>query len=267
MDEKPTHMTRDEIARQVRQQLEAWRCAGIEWLPRATDLPFQLPDEAGMAKGRAGHATGGSLFESAEPPAEQSATTRLIELQVVAERVAGCTRCPELASTRTQTVFGTGPVDPALCFIGEAPGGDEDRQGVPFVGAAGQLLSRIISAMGLKRDDVYIMNILRCRPPGNRQPKPDEARNCREFLDRQLELVKPRFICTLGATAAQNLLGVSTGIGKLRGRFYEYRGIPVICTYHPASLLPSRSPEKKKDVWEDMQLLLKKMGLPIPGRS
>jgi DNA polymerase len=162
-------------------------------------------------------------------------------------------------------VFGVGPFSPELCFIGEAPGADEDRQGEPFVGAAGQLLNRIIAAMGMKREEVYICNILRCRPPGNRTPRSDEAENCREYLDAQLDLIAPKFICTLGATAAQNLLGSTLSLGKMRGKFYSYRDIPVICTYHPASLLPSRSPQNKKLVWEDMKMLLTKMGRPIPG--
>jgi len=152
-----------------------------------------------------------------------------------------------------------------LCFIGEAPGEDEDAQGVPFVGAAGQLLDRMITAMGMKREEIYICNILRCRPPGNRTPLPNEAANCKEYLERQLELVQPRFICTLGGCAAQNLLATTESVGRLRRKFHDYRGIPVLCTYHPAYLLPHRSPEKKRDVWEDLKLLLTRMGRPIPA--
>jgi DNA polymerase len=185
---------------------------------------------------------------------------------MLTQTVAGCTRCAELVATRTQTVFGVGLLDPPLCFIGEAPGADEDRQGEPFVGQAGQLLNRIIAACGLRRDEVYICNIIKCRPPGNRPPLPSEAGNCREYLDRQLQLVRPRFLCALGATAANNLLNTRAGIGKLRGRFYEYQGIPVLCTYHPAALLPGRSPQLKKEVWEDMKMLLARMGRPIPGK-
>jgi DNA polymerase len=172
-----------------------------------------------------------------------------------------------LAATRTQTVFGVGRVEPDICFIGEAPGADEDRQGEPFVGAAGQLLNRIITACGMTRADVYICNILKCRPPGNRTPKPEEACNCREYLDRQLELVKPRSICCLGGCAAVNLLGVMTPLGKLRGRFHDHKGIPVICTYHPAYLLPHRQPEKKREVWDDMKTLMKMLGREIPPAS
>jgi uracil-DNA glycosylase len=183
------------------------------------------------------------------------------ELQVVAQEVRQCNRCSELAATRTQTVFGVGKMDPEVCFIGEAPGADEDAQGEPFVGAAGQLLNRIIVACGMKREEVYICNILRCRPPGNRLPLPQEAANCRQYLERTLELVRPKFICALGACAAQNLLVTTESIGRLRGQFHDYLGIPVLCTYHPAYLL--RSPDKKKDVWEDMKKLLQRMGRPI----
>ena len=188
---------------------------------------------------------------SLEVPIEQ----RRLALQQLAAEVSACTRCPELCSTRTQTVFGDGEPGVELCFIGEAPGEDEDRQGVPFVGAAGQLLNRIIAGCGLRREEVYIMNVIKCRPPRNRTPLPSEAANCRGFFDRQLDLIKPRFICALGGCAATNVLQTTLSIGKLRGRFHEYRGIPVLVTYHPAFLLPHRSPAKKREVWEDMKLL------------
>jgi DNA polymerase len=162
-------------------------------------------------------------------------------------------------------VFGVGPIGAELCFVGEAPGADEDRQGEPFVGAAGQMLNRIIAGCGLRRDEIFICNILRCRPPGNRQPKPDEASNCRAYLERTIQLVGPKLICCWGAVAAQNLLQTTTGISRLRGRFYQFGDIPVLCTFHPAALLEGRSPEKKKDVWEDMKMVLARIGRPIPG--
>jgi DNA polymerase len=154
-------------------------------------------------------------------------------------------------------------VDAELCFVGEAPGADEDRQGEPFVGAAGQLLNRIIAACGLKREEVYICNILRCRPPGNRLPQADEAANCRPWLERTLALVRPKFLCALGACAAQHLLGTTLSIGRLRGQFQDFHGIPVMCTFHPAYLL--RNPVKKREVWEDMKRLLARMGRPVPA--
>ncbi len=189
------------------------------------------------------------------------AAERMPALEIVRGEVAACTRCRELAETRTQTVFGVGNPQARLCFLGEAPGADEDRQGEPFVGKAGQLLTKIIEACTLRREDVYILNVLKCRPPGNRNPLPDETANCRGFLDRQLEIIRPEFICCLGAVAAQNLLGTDKSIGRLRGRMHEYLGAKVLCTYHPAYLL--RNPEAKKDVWQDMQLLMREMGIEL----
>ena len=193
-----------------------------------------------------------------------SLAERRKSLDLLKEEVKACTLCSELAASRTQIVFGDGQAGAELCFLGEAPGADEDAQGIPFVGAAGQLLNRIILACGLTREEVYICNILRCRPPGNRTPLPEEAVNCRRWLDKQLELVQPKFICCLGATAATHLLQVKKPLAALRNTFHEYNGIPVLVTYHPAYLLPHRNPAKKKEVWEDMQLLMKKMGREIP---
>jgi DNA polymerase len=244
----------DDLARQIRTRLAGLEAAGVEWLPRVTDPP-PVPEPLAVSA-------------PAEPaPDPGSPARRLHELTLLAEKCSRCTRCPELAATRTQTVFGVGPVGAEVVFVGEAPGADEDRLGEPFVGAAGQLLNRIIAACGMRREDIFICNILRCRPPGNRQPKPEEAANCREYLENSIELVRPKAICCWGAVAAQNLLGTRVGITKLRGRFYEYRGIPVLCTFHPAALLEGRSPEKKKDVWEDMKMLLTKLGRPIPGKK
>ena len=202
----------------------------------------------------------GSLFDADDAPRDVSDAATLA---VLAKEVTGCTRCDELASTRTQTVFGVGDPRARLCFLGEAPGADEDRLGEPFVGRAGQLLTKIIEACGLRREDVYIGNILKCRPPGNRNPSPTEAANCRRYLERQLELVGPEFICCLGAVAAQNLLGTTAAIGRLRGSVHTYRDAKVVCTYHPAYLL--RNPAAKKDTWEDMKLLMREMGLEVPS--
>jgi DNA polymerase len=266
----------DALARQARQHLENLRAAGVEWVPmpkkRAprpspdADNPAGVPPDLAAAAAISPETPAADLFGDVaqSPAAQETPERRRHELKILRDKVAGCTRCPELASTRTQTVFGVGPLDPPVCFVGEAPGADEDRTGEPFVGAAGQLLNRIIAACGMKREEVFICNIIRCRPPGNRVPKASEAANCREYLEKTLDLVKPKFLCALGATAAKHLLGTAQGIGKLRGRFHDYRGIPVICTYHPASLLPSRSPENKRLVWEDMKMLLQKMGRPIP---
>ncbi len=181
---------------------------------------------------------------------------RLIELS---EQVAACKKCAELAAGRTQTVFGVGNPRAKIMFIGEAPGADEDKQGEPFVGRAGKLLNTIIEACGWKREDLYICNILRCRPAGNRNPTPIEAANCREFLDGQIEVVNPKYIVCWGTIAAQNLLNESTPIGRMRGKFYQYGRAKVLCTYHPSYLL--RNPPAKKYVWEDLKILLREMGI------
>jgi uracil-DNA glycosylase len=182
------------------------------------------------------------------------------------KEVAGCLACQELVKNRTQTVFGAGSVTPRVVFFGEAPGADEDRQGEPFVGRAGQLLTKIIEACTLKREDVYIMNVLKCRPPDNRVPEPGETANCRHYFERQFDALSPEYIVCVGATPAQALLETTLSIGKLRGKFHEYRGSKVVATYHPAYLL--RNPDAKKYVWEDLQMMLRDMGIdPAAARK
>ena len=189
-----------------------------------------------------------------------SPSNKTERLQLLKDEVKNCKKCTELANYRTQTVFGYGNPDADIVFIGEAPGADEDKQGVPFVGRAGQLLDEIITeGMKLRRGDVYICNILCCRPPENRNPNPNETANCRSFIDRILDIVKPKFICCLGAVAAQTLLGKDDTLQSLRGEVHNYNGISVVCTYHPAYLL--RNPEMKKETFNDILFLLKKMGL------
>lgn len=166
--------------------------------------------------------------------------------------IAGCTRC-KLAPTRTQIVFGQGNPKADLMFVGEAPGRDEDEQGLAFVGRAGQLLTKIIEAMGTTREDVYITNVLRCRPPNNRNPEPDEVASCMPFLEENIRLVSPKVVVALGTFATQAVLGTDEPIGRLRGRWQSARGVRVMPTFHPSFLL--RSPERKKDVWEDMKLV------------
>ncbi len=184
------------------------------------------------------------------------------QLAALAETVSRCVRCPELAQARTQTVFGVGNPEARVMFIGEAPGADEDKQGEPFVGRAGQLMNKIIEACGWQRADLYICNILRCRPPGNRNPSPEEAANCREFLDGQIRTVDPDYIVCWGSVAAHNLLDDTTPIGKLRQKWYKYGRAQVLCTYHPSYLL--RNPAAKKPVWDDMKFLLAEMGEEPP---
>ena len=246
-----------QLARLIRQHLTGLEVAGVEWLPLAR-TPLQVLPAAEPG-------------QPATPAAETDGpAARRHELGLLAQRVATCDRCPTLASTRTQTVFGVGKFEPELCLVGEAPGRDEDQQGEPFVGAAGQLLNRILAACGMRREDVYICNVLKCRPPQNRTPLPDEIANCREHLERQLDLLRPRYICALGRTPANWLLGGSRSIGSLRGRVHSYKGIPVVCTYHPAYLLAGHRTsdeqelrQRKKMVWDDMKLLLTHMGRPV----
>jgi DNA polymerase len=174
-------------------------------------------------------------------------------LAAVRADIGDCTRCKLHTLGRTQVVFGVGNPDAELMFVGEAPGGDEDVQGVPFVGRAGQLLTKIIEAIDLKRDDVYIANVIKCRPPGNRNPEPDEIEICEPFLFRQIEIIKPKIIVTLGKFAAQTLLRTDAPISRVRGRVFDYRGAKLIPTFHPAYLL--RNPSSKREVWEDMKLV------------
>jgi DNA polymerase len=184
-----------------------------------------------------------------------------------------CTRCAHLVRSRTQVVFGVGNRNASLMFVGEAPGADEDLQGEPFVGRAGQLLTKIIEAMGLTREDIYIGNVLKCRPDmppgesGNRKPRPDEMATCLPWLSAQIRLVKPRAIVALGATAAEGLLGETGLLRDLRGKWFQHESIPVLVTYHPAYLLRNQSLTEKRKVWEDMMLVMEKMELPISKKQ
>lgn len=196
-----------------------------------------------------------------DSPAERQ---RLLD-ELDATQVRGCPLCKELACSRKQTVFGVGNPAADIVFFGEAPGADEDRLGEPFVGRAGQLLTKIIEVCTWKRADVYIMNVLKCRPPENRNPLPHEVANCRPFFERQLEIIRPRYIVCVGTVPSQALLQTADTVGKLRGRFHQYRDSKVLVTYHPSYLL--RNPAAKKYVWEDMQILLKDMGITLPPRS
>jgi DNA polymerase len=185
---------------------------------------------------------------------DEEAAPRVAELAALAGVAAGCTRC-RLAEGRTQVVFGAGNPNAELMFVGEGPGADEDRQGLPFVGAAGELLTKIIQAIERTREEVYIANVVKCRPPGNRDPQPDEVAACRGYLDKQIALVRPKILVALGRVAALTLLGNDVGndapIGRMRGQWFQVQGIPTMVTYHPAALL--RNPALKRPTWEDMQ--------------
>ncbi|HEY0554460.1 MAG TPA: uracil-DNA glycosylase [Thermoanaerobaculia bacterium] len=186
----------------------------------------------------------------APPPRDEASAQRATQLAALAGVAAGCTRC-RLSEGRNKVVFGAGNPAAELMFVGEGPGAEEDRQGLPFVGAAGELLAKIIQAIDRTREQVYIANVVKCRPPGNRDPQPDEVSTCRGFLDQQIALVRPRVLVALGRVAAQTLLGNDAPIGRMRGQWFQVQGIPTMVTYHPAALL--RNPALKRPTWEDMQ--------------
>ena len=245
----------DTVRAALKQQLESDRRFGLNSVPLS-------PLPARRAPSRAGHPT------PADAAAKEAQLRELIETQV-----KGCTRCG-LHETRTQAVFGQGHPAARLVFVGEAPGYEEDKQGLAFVGRAGQLLTRMIAAMGLTREDVFICNVLKCRPPGNRDPLADEILACSPFLEQQLTIIQPEILVALGSPAAKTLLNTAQSIGKLRGRFHDYcpsgvmglgPSIPVMPTYHPAYLL--RNPAEKGKVWEDLQIVMEKLGLPVPKRG
>ncbi|MGH9458755.1 MAG: uracil-DNA glycosylase [Thermoanaerobaculia bacterium] len=218
------------------------------------DLGFTHLD---LAAGR--KRTGGTQppLEPSPEEAEAGSFATIPELEAFAK---GCRSC-NLCETRTQVVFGSGNPNADLMFIGEAPGRDEDAAGLPFVGRAGKLLTDIIGAMKLRREDVYIANVIKCRPPENRNPEPDEIESCRPFIRRQIELIAPKVIVTLGKFAAQSLLGRPVAVSTVRGTWQRYDGIKVMPTYHPAYLL--RNPAAKKDVWRDMKLVMAELGIPV----
>jgi uracil-DNA glycosylase family 4 len=202
-----------------------------------------------------------------EPPqiaAAVPAADRAAALQLIREDIGDCTRCA-LHKGRNKIVFGDGSPSARLMFVGEGPGADEDAQGLPFVGKAGQLLNNMIAAMGLKREEVYIANVVKCRPPGNRAPAPEEANTCSPFLFRQIDVIRPEVLIALGATAVTYLLGARQPLAGLRGRVHSVRGTKLIVTYHPAYLL--RDPRQKKEAWADLQIAMKELGLKPPSRG
>lgn len=205
------------------------------------------------------------LFENASPRPESTTIDASQALRIVREDLGDCTRCRLHKQGRKQIVFGVGNPQADLMFIGEAPGADEDEQGEPFVGRAGQLLNNMIKAMGLRREDVYIANIIKCRPPGNRTPERDECETCSPFLMRQIATIKPKVIVALGAVAAKTLLAINAPMAELRGHWYDFRATKLAVTYHPAFLL--RDPRQKKEAWKDLQMVMKELGLAIPARG
>lgn len=206
-------------------------------------------------------------------PPRLEGEARVTAMNALRARVEACVRCPSLVAARQRVVFGVGDIFSPIMFVGEAPGADEDAAGEPFVGRAGQLLTKIIETMGFTRSTVFIANILKCRPDtpgqssGNRKPRPDEMATCFPYLQEQIELIQPRVMVALGATAVEGLLGNASGISRLRGNWQSFRGIPVMPTYHPAYLLRNMSLTERRKVWEDMLKVLEKLGLPISERQ
>jgi DNA polymerase len=199
------------------------------------------------------------------PKPEVGTTDPAAALRLIREDLGDCTRCPLHKQGRKQIVFGVGNPRAELMFIGEAPGADEDQQGEPSVGRAGQLLNNMIKAMGIRREDVYIANIIKCRPPGNRTPERDECETCSPFLMRQIAAIKPKAIVALGAVAAKTLLAINAPMSEFRGRWYDFRGTKLAVTYHPAFLL--RDPRQKKETWKDLQMVMKELGLAVPAKG
>jgi uracil-DNA glycosylase len=205
------------------------------------------------------------LFEVSNAKHESGIADAVQALRLIREDLGDCTRCRLSKQGRKQIVFGVGSPKAELMFIGEAPGADEDQQGEPFVGRAGQLLNNMIKAMGLRREEVYIANIIKCRPPGNRTPERDECETCSPFLMRQIAAIKPKAIVALGAVAAKTLLAINAPMSEFRGRWFDFRGTKLAVTYHPAFLL--RDPRQKKETWKDLQMVMKELGMAIPAKG
>ena len=284
--------TYDELLGATIQRLEDLKSRGVRHIPVSLETlrqlalppkPAQIPVArpqtekpgpsipAPIAEQRALLPIPGETAPGSKPalgPAEKAAAFAALR-----ERAMVCVKCKHLASSRKNVVFGVGNIDAELMFVGEAPGADEDTQGEPFVGRAGELLTKIIQAMGLQRSDVYIANILKCRPDtpgetsGNRKPTPDEMATCIPWLHEQIDLIRPKVLVALGATAVEGLLGKTVGIMKLRGHWQTYRGTPLMPTFHPAYLLRNQAMSEKRKVWEDILAVMEKLGMPVSDKQ
>jgi uracil-DNA glycosylase len=232
---------------------------------RDNQEPLQIQPEQRepLPKAKAAAIIPVDLLEATSP--ESSLSDPVRALLAIREDIGDCTRCRLAKQGRKQIVFGVGNPRAELMFIGEAPGADEDIQGEPFVGRAGQLLNNMIKAMGLSREQIYIANIIKCRPPGNRTPERDECETCSPFLMRQIAAIKPKAIVALGAVAAKTLLAMNASMMDLRGKWYDFRGTKLAVTYHPAFLL--RDPRQKKEAWKDLQMVMKELGLETPAQA
>jgi uracil-DNA glycosylase family 4 len=233
--------------------------------PFVPEIPEQRDLMTPRAKAAIAAPVEENIFEAPNPNPESGIADPAQALRIIREDLGECIRCVLHKQGRKQIVFGVGDPHAELMFIGEAPGADEDQQGEPFVGRAGQLLNNMIKAMGLRREDVYIANIIKCRPPGNRTPEREECETCSPFLMRQIAAVKPKAIVALGAVAAKTLLAINAPMSEFRGRWYDFRGTKLAVTYHPAYLL--RDPRQKKETWKDLQMVMKALGMAIPAKG
>ena len=249
-----------EIQQQIAERVRFYRELGIHDFYRRETNPNPAAAETQHATSPAPAQPQTPDFSSVS--ADESEMTPEKALRIIREDLGDCTRCVLHKQGRKQIVFGVGNPRADIMFIGEAPGADEDQQGEPFVGRAGQLLNNMISAMGIRREDVYIANIIKCRPPGNRTPEREECETCSPFLMRQIDAVKPKIIVALGAVAAKTLLAVNDAMVNLRGRIYDFKNTKLAVTYHPAYLL--RDPRQKKEAWKDLQMVMKHLGMALP---
>ena len=276
----------------VRERLRFYREMGL-WDMYRREVPAELLAQLETSGSAAAEPAiedpaeeiGGTVVETARQEREdlpkapkKAATERVAQLKVIREDLGDCTRCVLHQQGRKQIVFGVGNVTADIMFIGEGPGADEDEQGEPFVGRAGQLLNNMISAMGIRREDVYIANVVKCRPPGNRTPEREECDTCSPFLMRQIAVVRPKVIVALGAVSAKTLLGMNDSMANLRGKIYDFRPMvsksapeydanfstKLVATYHPAYLL--RDPRQKKEAWKDLQMVMKFLDMPVPKK-
>ncbi len=254
-----------DLRRALADRIRYYNELGIyDFYRRATNIDVEIQeilDSDPMAKSKSAV----PVIEPEDPKPESKTTDPAQALRLIREDIGDCTRCVLHKQGRKQIVFGVGNPRAELMFIGEAPGADEDQQGEPFVGRAGQLLNNMIKAMGIRREDVYIANIIKCRPPGNRTPEREECETCSPFLMRQIAAIQPKAIVALGAVAAKTLLAINAPMMELRGRWYDFRGTKLAVTYHPAFLL--RDPRQKKETWKDLQMVMKYLGMPMPSKN
>ena len=263
----------DKAVQIVHEALAQIQESGKEIRVSKSSLAKLVQTKAATENAIAAEAPGADIKANIPLPASGGVTNKAERMEELRARALVCEKCTHLVKSRTQVVFGVGNIDAELMFVGEAPGADEDLQGEPFVGKAGHLLTKIIETMGFSRDTVYIGNVLKCRPdmppgePGNRKPRPDEMATCLPYLIEQIEIIRPRVMVALGATAMQGLIDATAPMNQLRGRWHDFKGTPLMATYHPAYLLRNQSLSEKRKVWEDMLLVLEKLGRPISEKQ